>query len=584
MARRKESAPGTLCSMPGLALGMVIFLLAAGVPSKATPASFIDVAAERGIRHHSVSGSPGKETILDTLGTGACWLDYDGDSDLDLFLPNGSRLQPADGAAPPGDALFRNAGGQFTEVSQSAGLASTRWAVGCAVADYDADGDLDLFVSHYGRDALHRNNGDGTFTDVAAAAGVADEGWATSAAFADYDGDGWLDLYVARYVLFDPGRAPAPGSSDECRFRGMPVMCGPRGLIGVTDLLYRNRGDGTFIDVSAAAGLKVRDGFYGLGVVWGDYDDDGDADLYVTNDSTPNLLYRNNGDGTFREEGIRAGVGYSSDGREQAGMGVDFGDYDGDGHLDLFVTNFSHDFATLYHNDGNGFFSDATFRAGLVESTLATLGWGTRFFDFDLDGDLDLLLANGHVYPEVDEHDIGSSYNQPNQLFENPGRGRFAEITQDAGPGLALKHSSRAAALADFDDDGDWDVLVTNIDGSPNLLENRSEHGSWLRIELVGTRPNQRALGARVVLTAGGRRQVMEVRGGGSYLSHGDPRPLFGIRNPTPGASLQVRWPDGRVQKTIPVPGWNRTLRISYPSGRPEMPLDSPDPSPEPGS
>jgi hypothetical protein len=361
-------------------------------------------------------------------------------------------------------------------------------------------------------------------------------------------------------------------------------MCGPRGLTGVTDLLYRNNADGTFTETSATAGLKRDEGFYGLGVVWGDYDDDGDPDLYVANDSTPNLLYRNNGDGTFREEGIRAGVGYSADGREQAGMGVDFGDYDGDGRLDLFVTNFSHDFVTLYHNDGRGLFTDTTFRAGLVEPTLAMLGWGTRFFDYDLDGDLDLLLANGHVYPQIDAQDIGSVYNQRNQLFENDGHGRFKEITQAAGPGLAIRHSSRAAALSDFDDDGDWDVLVTNIDGTPNLLENRGAGGSWLRVELKGVRPNLRAIGARVTLTAGGRRQILEIRGDGSYLSHADLRVLFGVGAAPAEGSLEVRWPDGRVQKGIEVTGWNRTLHLSHPSMTSEAPptAQTTRPSPEP--
>ncbi|MEE9217508.1 MAG: CRTAC1 family protein [Acidobacteriota bacterium] len=528
-------------------------------------ASFVDVAAQHGIHHHSVCGSPGKATILDTLGTGACWIDFDGDADLDLFLPNGTRLQLTEGETPPLDALFENRGRRFTDVTVSAGLASSRWAVGCAVADYDADGDPDLFVTHYGPDILYRNNGDGTFTDVAARAGVADPGWSSGAAFADYDGDGWLDLYVARYLEFDPARAPRPGSTDACRFRGMPVMCGPRGLVGLPDLLYHNEGDGTFTEVSVRAGLMTQKGYYGLGVVWGDFDNDGDPDLYVANDSTPNLLYRNGGDGTFQEIAIRAGVGYSVDGREQAGMGVDFGDYDGDGRLDLFVTNFSHDFATLYHNDGHGFFSDATFRSGLVESTLPTLGWGARFFDFDLDGDLDLFVANGHVYPEVDRYDIGTRYRQMNHLFENDGGGRFIERTAEAGPGLAILRSSRAAALADFDDDGDSDVLITNIDSTPNLLENRSTRGHWIGLELVGVAPNLDAIGARLILSAGGRRQIREVRGDSSYLSHSDLRVVFGLGGDTRIDALEVRWPDGRVQK-IPLPPLGRYTRLLHPA------------------
>jgi hypothetical protein len=532
------------------------------------------VAAERGIRHHSVCGSPGKETILDTLGTGACWLDYDRDGDLDLFLVNGARLKPAAGEPAPLDALFRNDGGRFVDVSAAAGVADPRWGVGCAVGDYDADGDPDLFVSQYGPDALYRNNGDGTFTDVAQAARVADPRWGTSAAFADYDGDGWLDLYVAQYLEFDPATTPLPGSGTHCNFRGLPVMCGPRGMVGAPDVLYHNNGDGTFTDVSRKAGLMVDEQYYGLGVVWGDYDNDGDLDLYVGNDSTPNLLYRNNGDGTFQEVGIRAGVGYSVDGREQASMGVDFGDFDGDGWLDLFVTNFSHDFASLYRNNGDGTFTDATFRTGLVEPTLPTLGWGTRFFDYDLDGDLDLFVANGHVYPQVDEHDIGTTYAQINHLFENEGGRRFAERNREAGPGLAIARSSRAAAFADYDSDGDLDILVTNIDDSPTLLENRSAHGHWLGVELAGSRPNLAAIGARLTLTAGGRRQVREVRADGSYLSASDLRVLFGLGSTSRVDALEVRWPDGRLQRAE-VGDIDRYLRITQPAAAAAAPSGS---------
>ncbi len=538
---------------------------AAEKPGAAAAPRFVDVAAERGIRHHSVCGDPGKEVILDTLGTGACWLDYDGDGDLDLFLANGSRLDLKPGVgSPPLDALFRNDGGRFTEVAAQAGVADARWGVGCAVADYDADGDQDLFVSHYGPDALYRNNGDGTFTDVGERAGVADPRWGTSAAFADYDGDGWLDLYVANYLDFDPASVPRRGSGTNCKFRGVPVFCGPRGLPGTPDVLYRNNGDGTFRDASRSAGLRGDERFYGLGVVWGDYDNDGDPDLYVANDSTPNLLYRNNGDGTLQEIGVRAGVGYSGDGREQAGMGADFGDYDNDGRLDILVTNFSHDYVTLYRNGGDGYFSDVSFKAGLVEPTLPTLGWGTRFFDYDLDGDLDLFVANGHVYPEVDRQDIGTSYLQPKHLFENTG-GRYVERTHQGGPGLDSRRSSRAAAFADFDEDGDLDILVTNIDGAPELLESRGAHGHWLGVALRGSRPNLGAVGARLTIVAGGRRQIREVRGDGSYLSYSDPRALFGLGEVGRVESLEVRWPDGRLQ-TLQVPGIDRYVTFSHPN------------------
>jgi hypothetical protein len=552
------------------AAGACAALAAAPAPAGPDPTArpgpwFVDVAAEGGILHHSVCGSPGKETILDTLGTGACWLDHDRDGDLDLFLVNGARLQQDPAQPPPRDALFRNDRGRFTDVAEAAGVADPRWGVGCAVGDYDADGDPDLFVSQYGPDALYRNNGDGTFTDVAEAAGVADPLWGSGAAFADYDGDGWLDLYVAHYLEFDPKSTPKYGAGSNCKFRGVPVMCGPRGLPGTPDVLYRNNRDGTFRDVTRQAGLAEATGYYGLGVVWGDYDNDGDRDLYVANDSTPNLLYRNNGDGTFQEIGIRAGVGYSSDGREQAGMGADFGDADGDGWLDIFVTNFSHDYSTLYRNQRDGFFSDATFHSGLVEATLPTLGWGTRLFDYDLDGDLDLFLANGHVYPEVDRHDIGTSYAQLNQLFENDGAGRFTERTSEAGPGLGIRRSSRAVAMADYDRDGDWDLLITNIDDSPNLLEYRGARGRWLGVELEGPPPNREAVGARLSLSSGGRLQVREVRRDGSYLSAGDLAVIFGLGPSGRAEEIEVRWPDGTAQKVEPE-GIDRYLKVRHPA------------------
>jgi hypothetical protein len=509
---------------------------------------FVDVARESGITLMNASGEADKEYIVEAHGAGVAWFDYDGDGDVDLFLANGSRLRGYPAGHEPSDALYRNDRGRFTDVTAAAGMRERAWSFGVAAADYDNDGRTDLYVTAWGRNTLYRNRGDGTFEDATERAGVGDRRWGTSAAFADYDRDGWVDLYVANYVDFELGAVPGRGASPTCRWRGLDVYCGPRGLPAAPDVLYHNNRDGTFSDVSAGAGVALEQPLYGLGVSWADYDNDGDPDLYVANDSTPSLLFRNNGDGTFTEVATAAGCAYSGDGREQAGMGVDWEDYDGDGWLDLFKSNFSHDYYTLYHNEAGVRFSDATFRAALAEPTLRYLGWSTRFLDYDNDGWSDLFVANGHVYPEVEKEPVGTDYKQRSQLFRNRGDGTFAEATAEAGPAFAVAHLSRGAASADYDDDGDVDLAMTHLHEIPGLWRNDggNQAGHWLSLRLRATAGNPDAIGARVEVTAEGRRRIDEVRSGSGYLSQSDFRLHFGLGKAS-AAAVKVRWPDGTV-------------------------------------
>lgn len=435
-----------------------------------TKIRFIDVAGQAGISAKNVSGSKEKQYIVETLGAGAAWFDYDLDSDMDLYLVNGSSLDHLSSHTNRAtNLLYRNNGdGTFTDVTREAGVGHTGWGFGCAVADVDNDGDKDLFVTNFGPNVLYRNNGDGTFTDITQDAGVGDDGWGTGAAFGDYDSDGYVDLFVTNYLEFDPNNLP---DDRYCQWKGTRVMCGPEGFPKAKSILYRNNGNGTFTDVTDLAGIARVEG-YGLGVVFGDYDGDGDADIYVANDSTPNFLFRNNGDGTFTDVGLEAGVAYSDEGREQAGMGTDFGDFDNDGDEDLFITNFSDDYNTLYRNEGGFFFIDVSAQSGISRSSYYTLGWGTQFFDYDNDGDQDIFVANGHVYPQVDVSDPMTSYKQKNHLFRNEGNGKFVEVSASSGKGMHTIRSSRAAAFADYDDDGDIDIFVINENDLHNFLRN----------------------------------------------------------------------------------------------------------------
>ena len=514
---------------------MFLILLFFAIASAEADPLFVDATGEAGLDHPTVSGGPDKRFILESTGSGAAFFDYDGDGDLDLYVVDGSTY--ANYGAGPSNVLYRNDDGAFVTVT--AGVEDRGWGMGVAVGDYDGDGQRDLYVTNYGANALYRNRGDGTF------AGVAEQGedFSASAAFFDYDRDGDLDLYVTNYVVFDIEPVlQDPELEDPCVYLGgLRVFCGPQGMEGGRDRLYRNDG-GVFADVTVASGVATANFHYGLGVMPADFDRDGDLDLFVANDETPNVLYRNDG-GRLADIGLEAGVAYNGDGELEASMGVDAGDCDGDGDLDLYVTNFYGETNTLYLNSGGGTFVDATTERGLAAPTVGYLGWGTRFFDFDFDGDLDLFVANGHVYPQVDATSAGGRYAQRNQLFANEGAGAFSAV-EEAGPGLLVQKSSRATISGDYDQDGDVDLLTTNIDDSPTLLRNDTSAGRYLVVQV-----EPEVVGTWVRLVAGGRTQVRSVGGAAGYLGHGDTRLYFGLGQTERVEHLEVRWPDGAVTR-----------------------------------
>ena len=509
----------------------------------------VDVAEQAGLTLLNVSGGPSKDYIVEVSGNGAAFFDYDNDDDLDVLVVNGSTLDGIKHGGDPMVALYENDGhGAFDDVTDGRGLGTRGWGMGACVADYDNDGFQDIYVTAYGPNALFRNSGRGAFADVSATAGVRDTHWSTNCAFGDYDLDGDVDLYVANYLSFDDEQVPKRGETSDCHYMGVEVMCGPKGLPGEPDALYRNNGDGTFTDVTDAAGIEDPD-YYGFGVVFVDLDEDGWPDIFVANDSVPNALFHNNGDGTFSEDGFFAGVALRTDAQVQAGMGVDAGDYDGDGRLDLFVTNFSEDYNTLYENSESGFFSDVSHAAGIAQPALPYLGWGAGFVDLDNDGLLDIFVANGHVYPEVNEQWLGTTYHQRNQVFRNQGDKRFRDVTDEIGGGLLIEKSTRGAAFGDYDNDGDIDVLLINMNDHPTLLRNDTAGGHhWITLRLVGTTSNRDGIGAKVTIDAGGRTQTTEVRSGGSYLSHNDVRAHFGLGSADQVRRLEIRWPSGLVQ------------------------------------
>lgn len=529
-------------------LPLVVGALVA-LPVESPKIRLVDVAAEAGVDLLNVCGEQRKDYIVEVNGNGAAFFDYDNDGDMDLAIINGSTLKNMQRGGGPMVALYRNDGkGKFSDVTAGSGLTRKGWGMGACVADYDNDGFQDLYVTAFGPNVLYRNQGDGTFSDVTDRAGVGDVRWSTNCAFCDYDRDGDVDLYVANYLTFDEKKIAKRGGSTQCRFMGADVICGPKGLPGEPDALYRNNANGTFTDVTGPAGI-TDPGYYGFGVIASDLDDDGWPDIFVANDSKPNLLFQNNKNGTFSEIALLAGIALNQEGREQAGMGVGVGDYDGDGRFDIFVTNFSHDTNTLHHNSGAAVFTDKTYAANLGESSFKYLGWGTGFVDLDNDGLLDIFIANGHVYPEIDDLKIGTKFLQSKQVYLNLGNGRYDEISQQVGGGVVLEKSARGAAFADYDNDGDVDVVVINLNDRPTLLRNDTDKTNhWLTLRLTGTKSNRDAIGARVALKAAGRTQVAEVRSGGSYLSHNDSRIHFGLGSAETVDSLEIRWPSGLVE------------------------------------
>jgi enediyne biosynthesis protein E4 len=532
------------------AVALALSLLIASPRAADLAVKLVDVAAQAGVTLLNICGGPAKDYIIDEVGSGAAWFDYDNDGNLDLLIVNGSTRERAKAGGDPLVAVYHNDGnGHFSDVTTRTGLIRRGWGMGVCVADYNNDGFDDVYLtSAVGSNALYRNNGNGTFTDVTRQAGVGNTGWSTGCAFGDYDRDGNVDLYVAHYVKFDERTIAKRGETAGCRFMTVDVSCGPKGLQGEPDVLYHNNGRGGFDDVTRAAGI-ADPGYYGFGVLFTDLDDDGWPDIFVANDSTPNFLFHNNHNGTFSENGLVAGVALSGDGREQSGMGVDAADYNRDGHLGLVVTHFSHDYTTIYENSGRGFFTDASYTTGVAVGAGRYLGWGVGFVDFTNSGLLDLFVANGHIYPEVDSHGLGTKYKQRKQLFRNLGNKRFQEITTETGGGLLLEKSSRGTAFGDYDNDGDIDVLVVNLDDRPTLLRNDTAGGNhWVTIQLVGGKSNRDAIGARVRLTANGRTQSTEIRSGGSYLSQNDRRAHFGLGGASSAEQVQIQWPSGLVE------------------------------------
>jgi len=492
-----------------------------------------------------------KKYIIETTGNGVAIFDYDNDGWPDIFLVNGTKLEGFPDGKGPTNRLYRNNhDGTFTEITAKAGLTATGWGQGVCVGDYDNDGWEDLYITYYGKNRLYHNN-HGVFTEVAAKSAVAGSGkaWGTGCAFVDYDRDGSLDLVVANYVDFDLATAPAPGDRPTCIWKGVPVMCGPRGLAGAKNILYHNRGDGTFEDVTAKAHIDKTDGHYAFSVSTFDFDEDGWPDIFIACDSTPSILYHNNHDGTFTDVAVTAGAAFNEDGREQAGMGSTIGDYNGDGHLDIFKTNFSDDTSTLYKNDGDGTFTDATTAAGLGLYT-QYLGWGTMFLDFDNDGWPDLILVNGHVYPEVDSQHLGSSYKEPRILFHNNGDGTFSDISSSAGPAITAPASSRGLAVGDLWNDGRMSAVINNMNAAPSLLVNQIKNANhWIAFRTVGTKSNRDGIGARIRVKTPARFLVDEVRSGSSYISSSDMRVHFGLGKTDKIDWVEVRWPSGLMER-----------------------------------
>jgi hypothetical protein len=543
---------------------LVSIFVAASVSWGQAPSVFTDVTASTGIDFVQRS-SPEKKYIVESMAGGVALLDFDNDGKLDIYFVNSCTVDNYTDPKCARSALYRNLGEwKFADVSDVMGVAYPGWGMGVCVGDADGDGYDDLYVTGLGSNRFYRNVAGKRFEDVTEASKLSGGGWSTGCGFADYDDDGDLDLFVSRYVKVDLSDLPEFGKGKSCQYRGIAVQCGPRGLPGSGDLLFRNNGDGTFTEVAKEAGVDDSKGYFGLGIAWFDYNNDHRIDLFVANDSNANLFYKNLGNGKFAEVGFPVGLALSEDGSEQGCMGVALADYNGDGRLDLYVTNFSEEYNALYRQEKDGNYSDTSFPSKSAPSSLPYVGWGTAFFDYDNDGWLDLLAVNGHVYPQMETANVGASakYRQRKLLYRNLGDGTFAETTASAGPALMLSRVSRGAAFGDIDNDGDVDVVINDLDGPPMVLRNdiRTQN-RWLQVMLEGSGKNRRAIGATVRITAGGHQQAQVVRSGTSYLSQDDFRLHFGLGRSADVDVIEVTWPDGTVTRRTAVAA-NQLLKI----------------------
>ena len=523
---------------------LYLLIFTVSVTVSQSKVSFIAVT-KSGVDFKHTDGKSEKRLFNEFLGSGGGFFDYDNDGDLDIYLVNGASQIASLGKNPSTNALYRNNGdGSFSDVTELTGTGSTSYGTGCTVGDYDNDGDLDLYIANFGPNVLYQNSGKGTFIDVSMQSGVANSQWGTSCAFADVDNDGNLDLYITNYADY------AVKNDKKCYVRGIWQYCGPRAYPPDTDIFYHNNGNGIFTDLTEKSGFLDVPACHGLGVAFGDYDNDGDQDLYVANDQDPNFLFQNQGSGKFEETALLSGVSYSDMGKEEAGMGTIFGDYDNDGLLDLTVSNFQKETNTLYHNEGSGFFADVTTLAGIGEITYSYLGWGIAFFDYNNDGYKDIFVANGHVLDNITDIDRSTTYPQRNLLFRNLGDGTFEDVSNQSGSGLTLQKVSRTVALGDYDNDGDLDILVTNWNQTADLLRNEGGNlNNWIQINVVGTKSNKSGIGTRIKLVAGNLKQYQEVQSGGSYLAFSDLRTHFGVGNAKRIDLVEILWPSGHIDK-----------------------------------